>query len=593
MSTFRLPDGPMVNDPERALAAIMRNPRAAAQALAKYRAENKLIDFIKLTWKVLEPGNPLRVGWAMEAICDHLQAVSTGQIRNLLINVPPGFSKSLCTGVFWPAWEWGPCSRPDLRIISWSYASHLTERDNEKCRDLIRHPLYQALWGDRFKLKTDSNAKMNFKTDKLGFRLASSIGGVGTGERGDRLILDDPHSVDGADSEADREGTISWFGGTMTTRVRNANKYPEVIDGMLVEPSKTVIIMQRVHRKDISGVIIDQGLDFEHLLIEQEFEGDAHPRRSMVGWRKSSIGYVDPRYKLVEEIEASRALFRIADDEVLEGIVIGPDWWNDFRDVWARIALDMVSLADRARFSRPTVEEDKGKLRLKRGSNAVASQYRQWPFEGTGLLFKREWFKFVGPGDSEGKNGGLEEVPLPGRDDCRGWDLAASDTSGADATATVRLRMDQMGRLIVMHAGAIRKTPGGVEDYITQTLTADGRSVIQSFPQDPGSAGKHVVNFIARKLAQGHRFRSSPEFKKKATRAEPFASQVEHRNVYLVRGPWNEAFINELVEFPFGLHDDFIDACSRAYDALLQTHAIAEIIAPKLFTATDPTIPTF
>lgn len=566
-------------DPERVLATLLKNPRAAAQALAKYRAENKLIDFVKLCWKVTDPGQPLRVGWAMEAICDHLEAVSNGKIRNLLINCPPGFSKSLLTSVFWPAWEWGPRDRADLRVLSWSYAEHLTKRDNDRTRTLLRHPLYQALWGDRVKLKKDQDEKKYFKTEREGWKMASTVRGVGTGERADRLILDDPHSVEGADSDAERESTISWFGGTMPTRVRNANNYPEVVDGILVMPSTTVIIMQRVHRRDVAGEIIDQGLDFEHLLIEQEFEGDAHPRRSMVGWRKSKIGYVDPRYALIKECDAQEATtkaFRASTSTFRQAEY--DTTWNEFTDVWQRIARDRAMLADPIRFSRPTIEDNKTRMRMKRGSNAVASQFRQWPFEGSGLLFKRENFMFCGPGEKD-----LDNVPNAGRADCRGWDLAASDTAGADATATVKLRIDRAGRIIVLHAEAVRRSPGGVDDYIKAMVKADGGSVIHSFPQDPGSAGKHLINYIARELAQGARFRSSPEMKKKTARAEPFASQVEHKNVYLVRGAWNEAFMAELIEFPFGLHDDLVDATSRAYDALLQTSKVADIVAPKLF----------
>src|SRR5262245_51373341 len=95
-------------DPEALVSSIIRSKRAHAQAWVKERAERRLIDFVRLMWKVLEPGNPLRTGWVMEAICEHLEAVSRGQIRNLLINCPPGMSKSLLTSVFWPAWEWGP-----------------------------------------------------------------------------------------------------------------------------------------------------------------------------------------------------------------------------------------------------------------------------------------------------------------------------------------------------------------------------------------------------------------------------------------------------------------------------------------------------
>ena len=77
-------------------------------ALDREWAERKLRRFVELVWNVLEPNRPFVSGWAVEAICEHLEAVTAGQIRRLLINVPPGFMKSLSTDVFWPAWEWGP-----------------------------------------------------------------------------------------------------------------------------------------------------------------------------------------------------------------------------------------------------------------------------------------------------------------------------------------------------------------------------------------------------------------------------------------------------------------------------------------------------
>jgi predicted phage terminase large subunit-like protein len=560
---------------EQLARAVVANPKAAAQAFVKQRAEQRLIDFVRLCWKVTDPGQPLRVGWAMEAICEHLEAVSNGHIRNLLINVPPGFSKSLCTGVFWPAWEWGPKNRSDLRILSWSYAEHLTKRDNDRTRTLLNHPLYRALWGDRVTLKTDQNEKKYFKTQREGWKMASTIKGVGTGERADRLILDDPHSVDGADSDADREGTISWFGGTMPTRVRNSNPYSEMIDGVLVQPSATVIIMQRVHRRDVSGVVLDQGLDFHHLLIEMEYEGTSHPARRTVGYRPSPIGWVDPREALIKEVDRVTADVASTRSTLSTFRTEEMTTWTGFVDTWALIGRDIARLADPVRFSRPSVQEVKQRMLLKQGTNAVAAQLRQWPHEGEGALFKRAFFQFVDP----------QDVPPGGRDECRGWDLAASDTATADATSAVKLRMTNDGRIYVMDVKLARLTPGGVDDLIKSTAKADGFGVVQSFPQDPGSAGKHLISHISRQLLHGHKFRSSPEMKDKARRAEPFAAQAEHGNVYLVRAPWNESYISELVEFPFGLNDDQVDATSRAYDALLQTAEIGEMIAPKLFTA--------
>src|SRR5216684_2075683 len=71
-----------------------------------------LIEFIRYFWKVLEPKTPLVDGWPLRALCDHLEAVTFGEVTRLLINVCPGFMKSLTTDVFWPAWEWGPINLP-------------------------------------------------------------------------------------------------------------------------------------------------------------------------------------------------------------------------------------------------------------------------------------------------------------------------------------------------------------------------------------------------------------------------------------------------------------------------------------------------
>src|SRR6266478_3362800 len=114
--------------------------------------EKSLIEFMDYMWEVCEPAIPFIRGWAIEAIAEHLEAVTRGEIRRLLINVPPGFSKSLLTDVFWPAWEWGPQNHPSYRYICASYASHLTERDNMRCRNVVMNDRYQRLWGNRFKI---------------------------------------------------------------------------------------------------------------------------------------------------------------------------------------------------------------------------------------------------------------------------------------------------------------------------------------------------------------------------------------------------------------------------------------------------------
>lgn len=168
------------------LAAILANPRDAIDELDRIDCEESLLAYVRRLWPVLEPGRKMIEGWPMEAITEHLEAVSKGQIQKLLITVPPGFSKSLLTNCFFPSWEWGPQNRPSLRYVSFSYSSHLTHRDNRRFRDIMLSPDYQRLFGGNFNLSKVGEELVS--NDKTGWKLATSIGGVGTGERGDRVL---------------------------------------------------------------------------------------------------------------------------------------------------------------------------------------------------------------------------------------------------------------------------------------------------------------------------------------------------------------------------------------------------------------------
>ena len=104
--------------------------------------------FIREAWHLVEPMMPLIWNWHIDAICDHLEAVTRGDIIRLLINVPPGTMKSLIVSVFWPAWEWGPAGLPSMRYFTTSYKLEgLADRDSRKMRDLVRSEWFQERWG--------------------------------------------------------------------------------------------------------------------------------------------------------------------------------------------------------------------------------------------------------------------------------------------------------------------------------------------------------------------------------------------------------------------------------------------------------------
>lgn len=204
----------------------------------KQRCEEFLVEFVRAAWHIVEPGNDFVYGWHIGSICDNLEAVTSGDIKRLLINVPPGMMKSLLVNVFWPAWEWGPCNIPHHRFVCTAHAQNLAIRDSTKMRRLILSDWYQQRWGDRVKMTSDQSAKTKFENLATVFREAVAFESM-TGVRGDRVTIDDPHSVDSAGSDAMRASTIETFLEAVPTRLNNPKE------------SAIVVIMQRLHEGDV------------------------------------------------------------------------------------------------------------------------------------------------------------------------------------------------------------------------------------------------------------------------------------------------------------------------------------------------------
>jgi len=233
-------------------------------------AERNLMDFTRQVFHIVEPGQEFNENWHLNAISEHLMAVSTGDIRNLLINIPPGCMKSLLTSVAWPAWEWA--RDPTLRIMGASYGVDLAIRDASKCRDIIISDWYRERWPE-VKIRMGSDQKTKYELISGGWRMATSVGGRATGEHPDRKIVDDPHNAKQAESDAEREAANTWFDRTLSTRGQSRN-------------ASTVVVMQRLHEKDVTGHILADLSGYTHLCIPMEFDGVK---------RKSVLGYYDPR----------------------------------------------------------------------------------------------------------------------------------------------------------------------------------------------------------------------------------------------------------------------------------------------------------
>lgn len=251
------------------------------------------------------------------------------------MNVPPGSMKSLLSGVIWPAWEWGPRSLPHLRHLGTAHKQDLGVRDNMKCRRLIQSRWYQERWP--VNIVGDQNAKTKFENDATGFMEAMAFASM-TGSRGDRVRLDDPHSVDDANSVAKLSADVTTFREALPSRVNN-------------DKSAIVIIMQRLNEADVSSVAIELGYD--HLCIPMRYEP---------GHSKSVVGAPDPRKaegelmfperfpeEQVAELEATMGSYAVAGQlqqrpSPRGGGIIKEAWYRHYRESppleWRAIYVD-------------------------------------------------------------------------------------------------------------------------------------------------------------------------------------------------------------------------------------------------------------
>jgi predicted phage terminase large subunit-like protein len=516
---------------ERLLSAYAREQARADQARRGYYdkhgvRQGGLIAFVRHFWHVLEPETKFVDGWSMWAICEHLEGVTFGEITRLLINVPPGFCKSMLVDVFWPAWEWGPMDRAHHRYVCFSYAASLTERDNGRFRDLVTSADFQKLWGDRVVIQKKGETKVS-NEGKRGWKLASSVGGVGTGERGDRVILDDPHNVKEVESELVRTETVRWFRESMSNRLNDS------------ERSAIVIIMQRVHEDDISGAILTLELNYEHVMIPMEY--DVTRQVDEAGQPcKTSIGWYDPRY----DPDAP---------EQADGTLAWPE-----------------------RFPALSVARTKEEV----GPYAWAGQYQQMPTPRGGGIFKRAWWQ---PYDSPDGKFPVMDYIVASLDSA----FTAKQTNNPSALVVLGMFTTKNGDRAVMLVDAWRKhlqmhgdTPErlrneperdylrraqerwGLVEWIAHTCRrckvntllieakASGLSAAQELRRLHGREGWAIIecNPKGDKMAR-------------ALAAQPILAQGK---IWAPDRAWADLVITEMSLFPHGKFDDFTDAMSQA-----------------------------
>lgn len=489
-------------------------PLASDDELAEEAARfgGSLRQFIPAAWKLVEPV-PYIHNWHIDALAEHLEAVTAGDILYLLITMPPRHSKSLIVSVLWPAWEW--IQLPSFRWVFASYAFSLSVRDSIKRRKIIQSMWYQRRWADRFALIDEQNTKIRYENDKHGFQLASSVGGSNTGEGGERVVADDPHNIKKTESPEVVKDTVDWWNIVMSTR-RND-----------VRNSARVVVQQRTSESDTAGDIIERHEAVHLNLPTEAFFGESPKCKTF--WFVCKTG---------ERKE-----------------------WEDPRDTPGE-------LLNPKRFD--AVANEKAKLDL--GDYQYAAQHGQNPTPPSGTIIKKEWLKFYGgkgqPPIPEWGKGSHPMMPLLSLD-CTfkahndtdyvaglGWEMFGADIYLMPLCIHERLSFTGTLDKLVEFVGGDNldrsETFAGVYPFIKIKLIEDkanGTAVMDTFRHrvpgmvafEPGNASKE-----SRLQAGSWRFRAG--------------------NVYLPDpsiAPWISDYKYELLAFPKARRDDYVDATSQ------------------------------
>ena len=493
-----------------------------------------LVKFIKAGWEHIKPEVEYVHNWHIDAICEHLEAVSHGEITRLQIWIPPVSMKSILTSVCWPAWEW--TFAPGMSYWTASYSTDLSGRLSAMSMMLMKTPWYQDRWGDVFKFVRD--AESFFKNSRGGERLATSpTAEGGTGYHGDRILIDDAINAQAADanSKALLNGANDWYDGTVSSRGTKADH-------------ARVNVQQRLHEEDLAAHMLE--IEDWVVLALPELFWPGHP----YAWRGkrtddkvlkesegSPLGSGDPRQK---------------EDDLL---------WAKHRPASASAAL-MKQLGYRA-----------------------AGQYQQWPEPKEGALLKRADWRFYNPRlfDENLPKRELEaqrkrrpkmtrivqsiDTPLKDKESNDHVSIQAWGVKGADRYL-IDIRTDHMSysqakRAVVEQARYVRK----MYPRIAHTVLIE-------------NAGYGVELIIdLKRVLTGVTKVSAGQDGDKMARADAASSDLESGNCWLpgVGGGVDEtmgpvrttgaeitAFIEELARFPHGAYDDRVDAWSQCMNWL-------------------------
>jgi len=474
---------------------------------------------IKTFWDVIT-SDKLVWNWHIDYISDELMELArrVGNFEpkkhDLIINVPPGTTKSIMCSVMFPVWCW--VNWHWMKFIAVSYSGALSLEHAELCRDLVRSEKFKSLFPD-FDIRQDKDTKSNFRIQRKildpktgkeiisdgGSRYSTSVGGTLTGYHGHILIVDDPLDPNRAASEVELRNANRWIDQTLSTRKVDKDVSP------------VILIMQRLHENDCSGHLLSKRSSFgdlKHICLP----GEIRNFREQLSPKEVEKYYVDDLF------DANRMPWKVL----------------------------------------KSLETDLGQY-------GYSGQIGQKPVPPGGGMFRVEMFKIV---DSVSSIVGCGRIIHT----VRYWDKAGSSDSGA-YTVGVKMSKTSGGIFIIHDVCRGQWASNEREAIIKAKAEQDGKDVHVWVEQEPGSGGKDSANYTIRNLA-GFIVKADRPTGDKVRRADPYSVQVNSGNVYLIRGDWNSAFISEHENFPYSKYKDQVDASAGAFNHLLAKRVAGPIV---------------
>jgi len=456
-----------------------------------------------------------RPNWHIEYLCNVLQkkaervAARLPNDFDLVINVPPGTTKTMTCNVMFPVWCWTKWYW--MRFLTFGYNQELSLEAADNSRNLLVSQMFRETYPELV-MKRGKEGVTNFRIVKVeedgtirlgGGRFSSSISGTGTGFHGDIIIIDDPLNPKQAASTVELKNSIDWLDQTLPTRKTNKEVTP------------TILIMQRLHEGDPSG----------HLLAK----------------KKTKVKHIC----LPGEINTSQYADKVRPIELVKNYVDG--------------------LLDPIRLPQSVLSGMEESL----GQYGYAAQFGQSPTPPAGGMFKIDRFVMIEsmvPLVNVVQT--IRSWDKAGTDVTKGQGEKGKNKEPAYTVGT-KIHKLANGKYLISDVIRGRWSAEVREQIIRSTAEADGSSVEIVHEQEPGSGGKDSAEATTRNLA-GFSVRAERPIGNKIARADTLSVQVNSGNVLLLKGPWNYEFIEEFRYFPFSKFMDQVDSASMGFTKLAQ-----------------------